>query len=67
MSIREQILTLEQFPERYSLVELVSYAAKGIRKMPIENYTVFYLIHRKTCTVHVIRVLYNRRQWINLI
>ena len=43
------------------------YATLGIRKLPVENYTAFYLLNETAREVHIIRILYNRREWQNLI
>jgi toxin ParE1/3/4 len=66
-SIKKQILTLEQMPLRYPLVGDEVFAARGLRKMPVENYFVFYVADEKRGEVHVLRVLYNRREWRDLL
>ncbi len=66
-SIRTEILLLKQSPARHRVVDAEPYASRGVRKMPVENYTVFYLIDDNTGSVHVFRVLYNRRDWENLL
>lgn len=43
------------------------YIAKyGIRHMSIKNYYIFYTIDENAQTVSIIRILYARRDWINL-
>ncbi len=66
-SIRAEILSLYRSPARYGIVNAEPYASMGIRKMPVENYTVFYLIDESECSVRVLRVLYNRRDWEKLL
>lgn len=66
-AIREKIMALCDMPLRYSLVKEESYASLGVRKMPIENYTAFYLVDEERREVHVFRILHNRREWQNLI
>ncbi|MCL1828632.1 MAG: type II toxin-antitoxin system RelE/ParE family toxin [Oscillospiraceae bacterium] len=66
-SIKEHILTLDQSPLRYPLVRDELFAARGLRRMPAENYSVFYTADENSNEVHVLRVLYNRREWQNLI
>lgn len=48
-------------PERYSAVEWEPWASMGMRKVPVDNYIVFYLVDTVKLTVTVIRVLYNGR------
>jgi len=67
MSIKEQILTLRQMPLRHSLVQDQPYTTMGVRKLLIENYIAFYIIDEEKCEVHVLRVLYNRREWQNIL
>jgi len=66
-SVKEHILTLDQIPLRYPPVRDELLAARGLRRMPAENYSVFYVADENLNEVHVIRVLYNRREWQNLL
>lgn len=66
-SIKEQILTLSQIPLRYSVVQEQPFVAMGVRKLLVENYIAFYIIDEEKCEVHVLRILYNRREWQNIL
>lgn len=66
-SIKKQILSLEVMPYRYKLVDDEPFCKTGIRKLPVENYTAFYFVNEERKTVHIFRILYNRREWQNLI
>lgn len=66
-SIKEQILTLSQMPLRHSVVQEQPYAAMGVRKLLVENYIVFYIIDAEKYQVHVLRIVYNRREWQNIL
>ena len=65
-SIKEQIMKLNKMPLRHPLVIDETFAALGLRKMPVENYLVFYVADESQKEVHVLRILYNRREWQNL-
>ncbi|TEB04385.1 Plasmid stabilization system protein [Pelotomaculum schinkii] len=67
ISIKEQILTLSQMPLRHSVVQDQQYAAIGVRKLLVENYIAFYIVNEAKCEVHVLRILYNRREWQNIL
>ena len=67
VSIKEKITKLDQMPLRFPLVNDDVLAERGIRLMPAENYLVFYVVDEKGSNVHVLRVLYNRRDWRNMI
>ncbi len=62
-SIKKEILSLNKMPNRYAVVNEEPYRSMGVRRIPIENYTVFYIVDEKQNTVHIFRILYNRREW----
>ena len=62
-SIKTEILTLASMPERNRVVDDEPYAAMGVRRLFVENYVVFYVVDKGRNCVHVLRVLYNRREW----
>ncbi len=66
-SIKEQILTLNQMPLRHSVVQQQPYAAMGVRKLLVENYIAFYILDEEKCEVHILRILYNRREWQSIL
>jgi len=33
----------------------------------VENYSAFYIVNEKDKEIHVFRILYNRREWKNLL
>jgi len=66
-SINEKIKTLTQFPLRCQLVNDEILAVRGIRILPAENYLVFYVVDDTAKKVNVLRILYNRREWQQLI
>lgn len=67
LSIREALSGLDHRPFRFQVVEDEKYAARGLRKLPVENYIVFYAADETAKTVHILRILYGRREWQNLL
>ncbi len=65
--IKEAVMSLIHMPTRHALVADEYLAVQGIRKLPVENYIVFYVISEKDGTVTVIRILYGRRDWEQLL
>lgn len=55
--IADEILKLEYFPERFKELELNLVRAKGLRRMVVDNYLVFFVI--KGDRVVVTDVLYS--------
>jgi len=39
----------------------------GVRKLFVENYIVFYIVDEDKREVHILRILYNRREWQTLL
>jgi plasmid stabilization system protein ParE len=66
-SIKEQILTLSQMPLRHSVVPDQPYAEMGVRMLLVENYIAFYVVDEAKREAHVLRILYNRREWQDLL
>jgi len=65
--IRKETSKLKELPFLFPLVEDEIFAARKIRKLSIDNILIFYIVNESKKTVSVIRILYARRDWINLI
>ena len=65
--IKEAVMSLAEMPIRHALVADERLAARGIRKLPVETYIIFYVISDKTSVVTIVRILYGRRDWISLL
>ena len=56
--LEKAIRELDTMPERYALYGTGKWVKRGLRKMPVDNYLVFYISDIETRTVNVIRVMY---------
>ena len=65
--IEQRILGLSQMPERFRRYDRPPWYERGVRMMPVENYCVFYVPHRASKTVTVLRVLYAGRDIATLL
>lgn len=65
--IKKEISELSSMPHRCSLIAEEPYKQLGVRKLLIESYIAFFLVDETAQEVHVFRILYNRREWYNLI
>ena len=65
--IGDEIIKLEEMPFRNALVADKRLALQGIRKIIIDNYIAFYIVSEDPKTVTIIRILYGKRDWINLL
>ena len=59
--LEENIIGLEQFPEKYRVYEKEPWHSRGMRVMPVDNYLVFYVLDKDAGFVTVIRVMYEGR------
>ena len=66
-SIKDKIENLYHMPQRHPLVRDEALAGRGLRWMPAENYSVFYVINEENKKVNVLRVLHGRRDWQSLL
>ena len=65
--IHKSIADLKHMPKKYALVSDKRLAMFGIRSIPVKNYLVFYFVDDEAKTVNVIRILYGKREWANLL
>lgn len=65
--IARAIFSLEEMPLRNAIVADDKLASQGIRKFIIDNYIVFYIVDQDNKRVTIIRILYKRRDWINIL
>lgn len=63
--IRKQINELKDNPEIYAIIDEDIIKKLEIRKLIIDNYIVFYRI--KNRSVQIVRIMYGRRDWANLV
>lgn len=59
--------TLASMPLRHELVPDDYLRQLGIRSIPIDNYLAFYIARVEEETVIVVRILYARRDWQNIL
>lgn len=66
-TLDDSMNSLDDNPKRQPLVRDDRLAARGYRALPVKNYLVFYIVDEQARVVDIIRILYNRRDWVNLI
>ena len=59
--LAEEILSLDQFPNRVPLAEEEPWHSQGVHKLPVKNFLVYFWVDEETKQVHVIGVIYGRR------
>lgn len=62
-ALDKAVASLRELPERYALLADKLLREKGIHKVPVKNYIVFYKVNEAEKSVAVLRVLHGRRDW----
>ena len=65
--IKEGINSLQASPGRCAIVDEKRLKSMGIRRLLVDNYSVFNYVDNSNNTVHILRILYNKRNWKKLI
>ena len=63
--LQKEIAALHFMPSRYPLTEEEPWRSKGIRKMPVKNFLVYYLVEEDRRLVTVTAVIYGRRDQLS--
>ena len=58
---------LADFPTGHPLLNDPLLSAVGLRMTRFDNYNIFYYYHQDTDVVYIIRVLYNKADWQNIL
>ena len=66
-TINDALSKLADMPYRCPIVRDDRLAAMGYRRLEIKNYTAFFTVNEKDRVVDVERILYARRDWVNLL
>jgi plasmid stabilization system protein ParE/PHD/YefM family antitoxin component YafN of YafNO toxin-antitoxin module len=67
VNLKEVVGGLEKTPAGPAIVADETLAMQGIRKSMVDNCMMFYLVAEKETIVTVIRILYGKRDWANLL
>lgn len=59
--MESSIMSLSYLPERYQVIEEEPWRTKGIRKIIVNNFLVYYWINVPDKKVHITAVIYDKR------
>ncbi len=59
--LEENIMSLNQMPERFREYGNEPWHSRGLRLMPVDNYCVLYIFNKEDAVVTIIRVMYGGR------
>ena len=63
--LEKEISALASLPMRFPLIDAEPWKAKGIRRMPVKNFIVYYWVNEDDKTVWITAVVYARRDQLN--
>jgi plasmid stabilization system protein ParE len=66
-TIEETLAGLADMPYAYPQVVDERLASRGYRKLIVKNYIVFFTINEKRKIIDVERILYARRDWLQIL
>lgn len=64
--IRKEIKELNLFPEKFPAVDWEPWSSENVRKMPVDNFIVYYRVIHEDQSVEVVRIFYGGRDIENL-
>lgn len=59
--LEENILKLDEMPERFRVYDREPWRSRNLRVMPVDHYLVFYIPDHQAKTVTVVRIMYGGR------
>lgn len=65
--IREQIYSLSNSPKIFPIIDDKFLRKLELRKTIVDNYIIFYKVIDKEKMVQIIRIIYGKRNWIELL
>lgn len=61
IKIEKSIVSLNEMPERFRLLEKEPWRSRHVRQMPVDNFIVFYIPKVEDRIVSIIRIMYGGR------
>ena len=65
LTIEEHVMSIAYMLARHNVMRGEPYASMGVKIMPVENYNALYVVDEPQQEIHILRILYNRREWQN--
>lgn len=63
-TFEDSFISLAQFPQRVALVDDEPWHAKGIHRLPVKNFLVYFWIDEDNIKVQIIAIIYAKRDQI---
>ena len=66
-AIRKEIEALSTMPERYPLIENEPWHSRGIRKLIVKNFYIYYRVDEAAKRVYILNVIYAKRDQLKVL
>jgi toxin ParE1/3/4 len=66
-TVRREIGTLSNMPERIKTVDEEPWHSRGLRRLIVKNFIVYYRIDEPTKKVYVLAVIYGKRDQLRIL
>lgn len=63
--LEDSFTSLAHFPQRVSLIDEEPWHTKGIHRLPVKNFLVYFWIDENNMTVQVTAVIYGKRDQLH--
>lgn len=67
LTIYDRIQSLKNMLKRNPIVTEEPFKSIGLRKQHAANYMILYIVNDENNTINIIRILYSKRNWQNLL
>lgn len=65
--IRKEIESLSIMPARYKTLDDEPWRSRGIRKIIVKNFFIYYRIDEDTKRVYILNIIYAKRDQLNML
>ena len=65
--LRREVSTLELMPRRHALLEEEPWHSRGVRRMMVKNFAIYYRIDDACMRVYILNVIYDRRDQLRFL
>ncbi len=65
--LRKSISQLYYFPYKFPQIKTKYIDEQIYRYMPYKNFLIFYEIQESECAIHILRILYKKRNWTEIL
>ena len=65
--LKKAVESLEQMPERIPFTDEEKWRERGVHRMPVKNYLIYFTVNKEDTEVYIFAILYARRDQIKVL